>query len=848
MKKKSSTNGTNSPISQNSNDNSGIYLYLKIFNGVNLAAKDRSGTSDPFIVAKLGTNKMSTNVVKKTLNPVWNQLLQFELNTDIDKELPTILKLTCWDKDKFVNDFMGEFKIELINLFKDGNPVIFDDTNTEFHQLNKRVEKDQISGEIELSIGFHLKENGNKEDSIAYLKKLYKILSSSSNFQNSSSESVLNNKENNETNLPNFEKGVVLLDIVSASDLPYEKNFVRKSFDMDPFVVCSLNETTYKTSFVRHTLNPKWNERIVFEINENDKNRNIKLSIYDNDKFSKNDFVGHCFIKIKDILELKYSDKKQNSMMDLQDVSLSDSENKTNKNNVMVIPLILNNEFWKERFKSTLVIKHYFKSYEEVKSDFWKAMFKNYDTNSDGTISYSELSMMFDSFDSSVSKNTINSMFKKMNKNIDNDSLNLNEVIEVMNNIADKKKSETSAQPQTQQNINNNNNAENETEKIINTTHCLLCHKKFGKSASDNDRIMHIALCTSDDLGKVNRIVMGNFITEAHAQRKWYAKIASFVGYGNYKIGSNNANIIVKDRRSGALIEEKIATYVRLGIRLLYTSIGSKNAIESNTIKNMFKSMSIKQGLRFNNPQSKKDIKPFIAFHDLNTDEILDPLDSFSNFNEFFYRKIKKGARKLASSNPATATSPADSRVMVFPTIDLAKELWIKGDAFTIQKLLGDSISEEESQKYNNGSLAIFRLAPQDYHRFHIPIDGTISKTHKIEGQYYTVNPMAIRSSLDVYGENVRCINYINSKQFGRVAVASIGAMMVGSIVITAKENENVKRMDELGYFAFGGSTIILIFEKNKIVFDDDLVQNSNQPIETLLFMGNSIGTATQTS
>lgn len=133
------------------------------------------------------------------------------------------------------------------------------------------------------------------------------------------------------------------------------------------------------------------------------------------------------------------------------------------------------------------------------------------------------------------------------------------------------------------------------------------------------------------------------------------------------------------------------------------------------------------------------------------------------------------------------------------------------------------------------GALGIFRLAPQDYHRFHIPVDGIMRQPKTIAGEYYTVNPMAIRSALDVYGENVRVVVPIDSPEFGRVMVICVGAMMVGSTVITRSEGEEVKRAEELGYFKFGGSTLVLLFESGRMVFDDDLVDNSNTALEMLV-------------
>jgi phosphatidylserine decarboxylase len=212
------------------------------------------------------------------------------------------------------------------------------------------------------------------------------------------------------------------------------------------------------------------------------------------------------------------------------------------------------------------------------------------------------------------------------------------------------------------------------------------------------------------------------------------------------------------------------------------------------------------------------------------------PLSEFKNFNEFFYRALKPGARPCsAPHNPRIIVSPADCRAVVFNRIETATKVWIKGREFSVKRLLGDAYPEDVSRYESGGALGIFRLAPQDYHRFHIPVDGVMRQPKTIQGEYYTVNPMAIRSALDVYGENVRVLVPIDTQEFGRVMVICVGAMMVGSTVITRQEGEEVKRAEELGYFKFGGSTIVLLFEAGRMVFDDDLVDNSNTALETLV-------------
>jgi phosphatidylserine decarboxylase len=178
--------------------------------------------------------------------------------------------------------------------------------------------------------------------------------------------------------------------------------------------------------------------------------------------------------------------------------------------------------------------------------------------------------------------------------------------------------------------------------------------------------------------------------------------------------------------------------------------------------------------------------------------------------------------------------SPADCRSVVFNTIDDATRIWVKGREFSLERLIGP-VYPLDVKRYRGGSMGIFRLAPQDYHRFHIPVDGVLGTPKPIEGEYYTVNPMAIRSALDVYGENIRVVVPIDSVAHGRVMFVCIGAMMVGSTVITRKAGEKVKRAEELGYFKFGGSTVLLFFEPGRMVYDDDLVENSSSALETLV-------------
>lgn len=341
-------------------------------------------------------------------------------------------------------------------------------------------------------------------------------------------------------------------------------------------------------------------------------------------------------------------------------------------------------------------------------------------------------------------------------------------------------------------------------EHVIEIRECPICHQpRLDKKNSDADIITHVATCASQDWRAVNNIVMGGFVTSSQAQRKWYSKVITKIGYGGYKLGANSANILVQDRITGQINEERMSVYVRLGIRLLYKGLKS-NSMEKKRIRKLLRSLSFKQGRKYDDPASASQIAGFINFHQLDMTEVLRPMSEFKTFNEFFYRELKPTARPCsAPDRPEIVTSPADCRTVVFNKMEEAQRIWVKGREFSVERLLGNAYPED-AKRYQGGSLGIFRLAPQDYHRFHIPVDGIMGEPKLIEGEYYTVNPMAIRSALDVYGENIRVVVPIDSEKHGRVMVICVGAMMVGSTIITRKAGEKVCRAEELGYFKFG--------------------------------------------
>jgi len=225
--------------------------------------------------------------------------------------------------------------------------------------------------------------------------------------------------------------------------------------------------------------------------------------------------------------------------------------------------------------------------------------------------------------------------------------------------------------------------------------------------------------------------------------------------------------------------------------------------------------------------------------------------EEYKTFNEFFYRELKTSARPVADpDDPKVVVSPADCRMMCFPELMDATKLWIKGEKFTVEGLLGPRA--ELAQKFVSGSMVICRLAPQDYHRWHWPVPGRVKQITKIAGTLFTVNPIAINKNVDVFTQNKRNVIEIESEHYGTVVMIAVGATMVGSIHLLCEATPSAsgqglefkphQKGDQQGYFAFGGSTVIVLFERGVVRFDDDLVKHSKKPLETLVKVNSKIG------
>ena len=226
-------------------------------------------------------------------------------------------------------------------------------------------------------------------------------------------------------------------------------------------------------------------------------------------------------------------------------------------------------------------------------------------------------------------------------------------------------------------------------------------------------------------------------------------------------------------------------------------------------------------------------IKTFIKKNNINMDDFID--QKYTSFNDFFIRKVKEDKRPVSSSLN-DFISPCDSKLTCY-NIDDNLTFEVKNSIYSVNSMLQDN---KLSKEYSNGYLLVFRLSPDDYHRYHFIDDGKILKNYKIKGKYHTVNPI-VYDKYEVFKENSREVTVIKTNNFDKVTYIEVGALLVGKIN-NIKIKGNFKRAEEKGYFKFGGSTVILLVKKDIIKIDDNILKNSNKKIETSVKYGEVIG------
>lgn len=301
------------------------------------------------------------------------------------------------------------------------------------------------------------------------------------------------------------------------------------------------------------------------------------------------------------------------------------------------IPLVLKNrERWEDKHTPELFLKAKYLPYSALRQQFWRLMLKQYDADDSGRIDKIEMTTMLDTLGSTLKESTIDAFFERFSgENATSATADLSfdqavmcledtlQYLQKKNATANSRRpalapssfgSQDSEEPSSgdelalessttkPHNANPDSTAvptlssdeadqpssndeylrpddlgdERGEEHVVEIRECPLCHQPRLGKRSDADIITHIATCASRDWRQVDNLVMGGFVTSSQAQRKWYSKVITKISYGGYRLGANSANILVQDRITGQINEERMSIYVRLGIRLLYKGLKSK--------------------------------------------------------------------------------------------------------------------------------------------------------------------------------------------------------------------------------------------------------------------------------
>ncbi|MBO0441781.1 phosphatidylserine decarboxylase [Candidatus Enterococcus ikei] len=238
-------------------------------------------------------------------------------------------------------------------------------------------------------------------------------------------------------------------------------------------------------------------------------------------------------------------------------------------------------------------------------------------------------------------------------------------------------------------------------------------------------------------------------------------------------------------------------------------------------------------GAYLNSFFSKGMINTFIKKNELQMADYLPT--KYTSFNHFFMREIKPEKRPVPQEETDLA-APCDGKVTVY-SIDKQSTFKVKHSEYNLIELLD---STDLTNEWQGGCAVIFRLTPDDYHHYYFIDEGNITGHQKIAGIFHTVQPIATHTE-PVFSRNSREVTVIETKHFGKIAQIEVGALMVGKIK-NVKNSGSCQRFEKKGWFEFGGSTVILLFQKNQVKIDPEIWANTENNFETIVKFGQVVG------
>lgn len=226
-------------------------------------------------------------------------------------------------------------------------------------------------------------------------------------------------------------------------------------------------------------------------------------------------------------------------------------------------------------------------------------------------------------------------------------------------------------------------------------------------------------------------------------------------------------------------------------------------------------------------PASAAGIASFASRPNYNIDDYDVGPSGWLTFNQFFAREIRPGMRPIASPrDDRVIVSPADAVFMGTWPIDSDSNITVKGVNWAISELLDGSPYQDS---FKNGVYTHSFLFVDDYHRYHVPVGGTIKEVRNISGRVYMDVRRKADGSLDIIdGETYqfnqeRGLVIIESPEFGLVAVLPIGMSYVSSVNLTPRVGAELRKGDPFGYFLFGGSDVVMVFQDSTVHFDAEV-------------------------
>lgn len=229
----------------------------------------------------------------------------------------------------------------------------------------------------------------------------------------------------------------------------------------------------------------------------------------------------------------------------------------------------------------------------------------------------------------------------------------------------------------------------------------------------------------------------------------------------------------------------------------------------------------------------------FLKNSGINLKECVEPPEYYSTARRVFERQIRYWACRPLPLFPDAVVAPSDSRVAI-GSFNTHSQVWIKNKFFDVRELVGRN---EVHDTYRQGDFAIFRLTPEKYHYNHTPVDGQVLDTYTVDGRFHSCHPCAVISLASPYSKNRRQVTLINTDVpggtgVGVVAMIEIVALMIGDVVDTYCERQYdnpqtvrpgmmLKTGCPKSLFRPGSSTVVLLFESDRVRFAPDLIQNS---------------------